>query len=114
MIRVTYTVGQAADFAAQVAAGSVQGVGASWALATPLTGNVSNGSNGLGLTFGHFSVYVDDMYNPVLTVPMHIENIYSPYNPGGTAWIAWTAASGQQWETAEVLSWNFTSTDSVL
>ncbi len=70
---------------------------------------------------GTLSVYLDDLVNPVLVVPYDFTNggtyILSPggpigglaLQPGGQAWVGFTAATGGSYENYDLLNWTFES-----
>ena len=57
--------------------------------------------HGLGL----MRVFVDDMGDPALTVPMNLGTFLDL--EGGTAWVGFTASTGESHQNHEILSWAF-------
>jgi hypothetical protein len=56
---------------------------------------------------GTLSVYLDDLYSPVLTVPMNFDALINLRN--GRAWVGFTAATGDNmYQTHDIISWSFT------
>lgn len=61
-----------------------------------------------GVGFGLLYVYVDDLYSPVLTVPLNLE--YTIHLDNGRAYVGLTAATGDNhWQCHDILSWKFKS-----
>ena len=54
---------------------------------------------------GVLKVWIDDMSQPVLTVPMNLAAFLDL--EGGTAWVGFTASTGESHQNHEVLSWLF-------
>jgi len=54
---------------------------------------------------GTLRIYVDDMSGPALTVPMNFASFLEL--DGGTAWVGFTASTGESFQNHEVLSWAF-------
>eukprot|EP00949_MAST-11_sp_MAST-11-sp1_P003824 g3824.t1 len=55
---------------------------------------------------GTLSVFVDDLYTPVLTVPMNLDATLKLNS--GRAYVGFTAATGDEmWQTHDILSWQF-------
>ena len=56
---------------------------------------------------GTLSVYLDDLYSPVLTVPMNFDALIKLRN--GRAFVGFTAATGDNmYQTHDIISWSFT------
>jgi hypothetical protein len=57
---------------------------------------------------GTLTIFLDDMTNPVLTVPVDLETTLRLDN--GTAWVGFTATTGRRSQTHDILSFSFAGT----
>jgi len=64
------------------------------------------GASTAGLT-GLLSVYIDDMSEPKLTVPLTMNTVLRPNSK--TAYVGFTAATGSTFQVVEILAFNFSS-----
>lgn len=60
---------------------------------------------------GNLQVYLDDLQNPLMTVYVNIAKVVDLDD--GRAWVGFTAGTGADWQKHEILSWSFTSNDTV-
>ena len=60
-------------------------------------------------SLGVVSVYLDDMSSPLMSVPFNIESILRDSATSGSAWVGFTAATGDLWQAVDILEWNMTS-----
>ena len=59
-------------------------------------------------SLGIFSVYVDDLTLPIMSVPFNMESIMRNISDSTTAWVGFTASSGYLWQAVHILEWNMT------
>jgi hypothetical protein len=65
---------------------------------------VGDWGSGLGL----LSVYIDDLYSPILITPIDLGSTLKLDD--GRAWVGFTGATGENnWQAHDVLSWQFSS-----
>lgn len=58
---------------------------------------------------GSLFVYIDDLSEPVLIVPVNLDAVLGLGDTQGRAWAGFTAATGEDaWQTHDVLSWELT------
>jgi hypothetical protein len=59
-------------------------------------------------SLGIFSVYVDDLTLPMMSVPFNMESVLRNISDSTTAWVGFTASSGYFWQAVHILEWNMT------
>ena len=61
----------------------------------------------IGYTPGTLSVFLDDLVNPALTLPVNLSD--KLHLDAGRAWVGFTGATGGGYENHDVLNWHFSS-----
>jgi len=54
---------------------------------------------------GTFSVYVDNMNEPLLAFPINLSYVLDLGE--GTAWVGFTSSTGRKWQKHDIISWYF-------
>lgn len=61
-----------------------------------------------GTGFGVLSVYMDDLFTPILATPLNLGTTLALDH--GRAYVGFTAGTGSRhWQTHDLLSWRWTS-----
>jgi hypothetical protein len=63
-------------------------------------------------TAGNLEVFLDDLGNPLLTVPVNLAEVVALDD--GRAWVGFTAATGADFYNQDVISWSFHSSNDTL